>query len=297
MNRTFYKTLTWLLWLAPAALALRYWQVWDRLPLRVASHFNAAGRANGWMPRMTSAEWSVGFLGGLVALFVSVLYVGQRKYGIAKVSWALLVFFQVEIWTIAYGLNSTIDYNLYGTPITIVPLLVITAAGIVVITAFALGEKRGSAFASAEPLAEEVHAGKMWSAVMLAPLIAFGSITLLIPSAIARATLAVVGVILAGAAAMAWDGFHYLFSRHGIEIRTLGFRLKSIPLMQIKNYAIGDWNPIGGYGIRGIGNSRAYVWGRTGVRVEMFDGEVFLGHNDPQRIVNDLNAIKSTQHS
>jgi hypothetical protein len=96
---------------------------------------------------------------------------------------------------------------------------------------------------------------------------------------------------------MAWDGFHYYFTRHGVEVRTLRFRLKSIPVLEIKNYEIQPWNPVGGYGIRGLGNRKAYVWGKSGVRVEMYDGEVFLGHNDPQRIVHDLNVIKRYQQS
>jgi hypothetical protein len=91
---------------------------------------------------------------------------------------------------------------------------------------------------------------------------------------------------------MAWDGFHYFFTRHGIEVRTLGFLLKSVPLLQIKSYEVQDWTPSRGYGIRGVGNRKAYVWGNRGVRVEMFDGEIFLGHSDPQRIVHDLNVIR-----
>ena len=38
---------------------------------------------------------------------------------------------------------------------------------------------------------------------------------------------------------------------------------------------------MGGYGIRGIGERRAYVWGNTGVRIMLSDGEVFLGHHEP----------------
>jgi len=297
MNRSPYKTLTWLLWLAPAAIALRYWQVWDQLPERVASHFDASGRANGWMPRVISAEWTLGFLCGLAALFTIVLYFGQRKYGLAKLSWVLLAFFHAEIWMIAYGLNSTIDYGQYGTPIAIVPLVAVTIVGVVIVTTVALAEKRGTALSRSELLAEEVHAGKQWSIVLLLPVIGFAWISILMPNSVARLTLAVAGVLLAGAVAMAWDGFHYYFSRHGVEIRTLGFRLKSIPLLQIKSYSIDDWSPIGGYGIRGIGNCKAYVWGKTGVRLQMYDGEVFLGHSDPQRIVDDLNVMKSYQHS
>jgi hypothetical protein len=128
-------------------------------------------------------------------------------------------------------------------------------------------------------------------------LLGIAAMVLVLPNAATKFAAVLLGIVLVGAFAMAWDGFHYLFTRHGVEIRTLGFRLRSIPLMQIRNYAIADWSPVRGYGIRGVGNRKAYVWGNRGVRVEMYDGEIFLGHDDPQRIVHDLNVIKRYQNS
>ncbi|HUO24720.1 MAG TPA: DUF1648 domain-containing protein [Candidatus Aquilonibacter sp.] len=297
MNRAWYKALTALLWLAPAAIGFRYWQIWDRLPARVAGHFDAAGRANGWLTREASLYYTVGFLFSLAAIFTVVLYAVERKYPLAKLSWALLAFLHLEIWSVAYGLNSTLNYTLYGTPVAIVQLPIITGFGVVAIVALALWEKRGNALSQSELVAEEVHAGKAWSLVFLAPVIVLVAVALAVPNSLARMTLCVVGFVMLTALAMAWDGFHYYFSRHGVEIRTLGFRLKSIPLLQIKNYEIQKWNPVRGFGIRGVGNHKAYVWGKTGVRVQMYDGEVFLGHNDPQRIVHDLNVIKRYQQT
>jgi hypothetical protein len=94
---------------------------------------------------------------------------------------------------------------------------------------------------------------------------------------------------------LAWSGFHYRFTSHGVEISTLGFRLRSIPLQSIKAYAVAPWNPLYGYGVRGTGERRAYVWGNTGVRIMLADGEVFLGHAEPEKIMNDLNAIRQIQ--
>jgi hypothetical protein len=88
-----------------------------------------------------------------------------------------------------------------------------------------------------------------------------------------------------------WTGFQYFFSSAGVEIRTLGFRLRSIPVEDIRQYAAESWNPVRGYGIRGIGNRRAYVWCNQGVRIQTTDGEVFLGHSEPNRIVRDLDSI------
>lgn len=297
MTRSWYKTLIALLWVAPVALGIRYRQIWDRLPIRMASHFDAAGRANGWMTRDAALNFDLAFLVFLAAIFSVVLYLVQGKYELAKISWALLVFLHLEIWTFVHLLNSTLDYNLVGSPISILPLTVVSVLGGIVVAAFALGEKRGIPLSASEVLAEEVHSGKKLAVFFLVPLAVLAAISLSIPNATARFALSLVAVITVATYAMAWDGFHYYFTRHGVEIRTLGFRLKSIPLLQIKDYEIQNWNALRGFGIRGVGNRKAYVWGRTGVRVEMYDGEVFLGHNDPQRIVHDLNVIKRYQQS
>jgi hypothetical protein len=118
-----------------------------------------------------------------------------------------------------------------------------------------------------------------------------------LPGAASRLGLGILSLVFVGLFAMAWDGFHYMFTRHGIEIRTLGFRLKSIPLGEIKQYAVTNWSPICGYGIRGIGNRKAYVWGNSGVRIQTKDGEFFLGHKEPQRVIQDLDLIKQYSHS
>jgi hypothetical protein len=112
-----------------------------------------------------------------------------------------------------------------------------------------------------------------------------------------RLALGLAGIILLLAGGMAWSGFSYVFSSTGVEIRTLGFRLRSIPLDQIRAYAAAPWSMAGGYGIRGLGDKRAYVWSNKGVRIMTSDGEVFLGHSHPDRIVHDLDLIKQYAHS
>jgi hypothetical protein len=297
MTRNIYKTLTMLLWLAPVALGVHYQRLWDRLPLRMASHFDAAGRANGWMPRDVALYFDLGLMAFLAILFSIVLYLMHRRDEASKLSWVLLAFFHGEIWSCAHLLKSTLDYNVDGSAISVLPLILVSLAGGVIVTGFAIGEKRGAQLAASEVLAEEVHSGKGSGLFLLLPMAVSAGIALSVPNGAARLALGLVAVITASAYAMAWDGFHYYFSRNGVEIRALGFRLKTISLLQIKNYEIQNWNALQGYGIRGIGNHKAYVWGKTGVRVEMYDGEVFLGHNDPQRIVHDLNVIKRYQQS
>jgi Protein of unknown function (DUF1648) len=296
MKRNWFITFAVLMWLAPVVVAYRYWQVWQQLPVRMVSHFDAAGHSNGWMPRETSLYFSLGCMMFTLGVFSAVLSIVARKYPLAKLSWALLVFFHLEVWMIAFLMNSIVNYNLDGSPIAIAPFLVVTPIAVVVLLIFALAEKRGDRLPitvapHTDVTVEEVHNGRAWSALF----VVLAAIVLVVPNQSGRLAMALVAIVMVLACAMAWDGFHYSFTRHGVEIRTLGFRLKSIPLLQIKKYEAGKWDPLRGYGIRGIGNHKAYVWGNKGVRVEMFDGEVFLGHADPQRIVRDLNVITNYQ--
>jgi hypothetical protein len=140
-------------------------------------------------------------------------------------------------------------------------------------------------------LAEETHSGRAWSLLILAamtgPMIAL---------ALARAAAVVwpailVGLLGLGACAMAWSGFQYRFQRHGVEIRMLGFRLRSIPKQSIVSYSIEPWAFIRGYGIRGIGSTRAYVWCNKVVHIKTSTGDIFLGHSDPERFVRDLDRV------
>jgi hypothetical protein len=296
MNRNYWRGFIALLWFALPVMALRYWLVWDRLPVRVASHFDAAGNANGWMSREQSLVFTLGFLVFMVTVSSVILYAIHRNYPISTLSWGLVAFFHIEIWTIVVLLDSTLRYNLDGSPISVAPLLLITPVAILGVIGIGFAEKRGAALPPTDVLAEEVHAGRLWGTIFAIPLLAAGSVVAVVPNLTMRFGAALLGLLFIGVFAMAWDGFHYYFTRHGLEIRTLGFRLKSIPGGQIRQYGVESWNPMMGYGIRGLGNHKAYVWGNRGVRVHMDDGEVFLGHSNPQRIVHDLDLVKQFAH-
>ncbi len=142
-----------------------------------------------------------------------------------------------------------------------------------------------------ELLAEETHSGRVWSLIILVALICPAIGVALVPSTAGRWGLGLVAVIAIGTFAISWSGFQYRFLRHGIEIRMLGFRLRSIPKQSIVSYSIEPWTLMRGYGIRGVGNTRAYVWGNKVVHIKTSNGDIFLGHSDPQRIVRDLDLV------
>jgi hypothetical protein len=140
-------------------------------------------------------------------------------------------------------------------------------------------------------LAEETHSGRIWSLLILPALIVPAISVIFFPTSPARFGLFVVAAIGIGALALVLSGFQYRFLRHGVEIRTLGFRLRTIPKQTIVSYSIESWGLPRGYGIRGIGNTRAYVWGNKVVHIKTTNGEVYLGHSNPERIVRDLDCV------
>ena len=71
----------------------------------------------------------------------------------------------------------------------------------------------------------------------------------------------------------------------------LGFRLRFLPKESIVGYNIEPWSLIRGYGIRGVGRTRAYVWCNKVVHIKTSTGDIFLGHHDPERIVRDLDMV------
>jgi hypothetical protein len=156
--------------------------------------------------------------------------------------------------------------------------------------------QRGSDAAPKVVLAEETHASAVWGLVLLLPLVALVPVALAVPSVTARVATVAAGIVTLGAAALAWSGFRYVFTSDGLEIRTLGFRLGFVPREKIREYGIASWSIAGGYGIRGLGNHRAYVWGNKGVRVKTVEGEIFLGHSHPEQLVRDLDLMMQSAH-
>ena len=146
-------------------------------------------------------------------------------------------------------------------------------------------------------IAVETHSSPLWGLIILLAVVGPAVSVALVPSAPARAALAVVAVIGLGAFAMAWGGFQYRFLRHGVEIRTLGYRLRTIPKQEIVSYSIEPWSLMRGYGIRRRGNLRAYVWGSKVVHIKTTNGEIFLGHGDPERIIRDLDRMTGLVNS
>ncbi len=294
MDSKLYRALTAMLWLALPLMAWQYWSVWDQLPARMATHFGASGQPNGWMARDTSLAF---------AMVVTTLVLASLTWALTRVrkpdvlAWSLLAMLYVVMGAL-FSINvAVLNYNLHGRPLNIVPALAVVFIGAIAVSAIALVSKRGVELPRQADVvkAEEVHGSRLWASVFTVLTAVELGVIAVIPLGGLRWVMALPALLLLGAAALAWSGFHYRFTAHGVEISTLGFRLRSIPIETIRAYAVAPWNPMGGYGIRGIGERRAYVWGNTGVRLMLSDGEVFLGHREPESIMQDLNLIRQNQ--
>lgn len=296
MNRARFSRWTWFMWLALPLLALRHWQVWDRLPASMAVHFNAANQPNGWMSRGASLRFDMLLLVFLLTIFTVIAYLLHRNSAVTASSWAVLLFFYGILGVICYVEESILEFNLQGAPVNATPVVAAIGALAVGLIVALLGFSRGRPLPSSDLISEEVQTGRPWALALLLATIPLWLINLKLPAPGARFIMVPVTLILLAAAAMAWDGFHYLFTRHGLEVRTLGFRLKSLPLSNINSYAAAPWVRIYGYGIRGMGARIAYVWTNRGVRVETKDGWVFLGHPEPEKIVRDFDRMMKAAH-
>jgi hypothetical protein len=291
MNRKTFQALIWLMWLSLPLTAFRYLQVWNQLPLRMATHFNLNWQPNGWMPRETALWLALGTATFMLVVFTVVSYIAHRSHVPDAVSWALLGFSYLVIGFL-YALNSgVVQYNLDGRAFHIDSWTVMLSVGVVAFTAIFLGTKRGDSLPDETVIAEETQASRVWSLLFIALLVAQISIAIAIPQPSLRIASIPLCLLFAAIAFHTWSGFHYLFTNAGVEISTLGFRLRSIPRADIKHYDVESWNLLRGYGIRGVGNSRAYVWCNQGVRIQTTNGEVFLGHEEPERIIQDLDSV------
>jgi hypothetical protein len=183
------------------------------------------------------------------------------------------------------------SFNLRGQPVSADLPAVLLPLGVLVFMIYYLSSTRGTALPAAVPLAEEVHSSPLWGIVIIASGVGVVAGALRAPLGSLRIMMGLICMLILASGLAAWSGFHYSFTQYGSEISTLGFRLRSIPKEQIERYSIEPWSFFRGYGIRGVGNQRAYVWGNSGVQIETSQGKVYLGHSDPEQIVHDLDMI------
>jgi len=89
MERRLFSAAVGLAWLALPLTALNYWRAWDRLPMRIAVHFDANWRPNGWTSREGSRMLALGMTAFLLVVFKAAAYAARRTTTSSGSQWAL----------------------------------------------------------------------------------------------------------------------------------------------------------------------------------------------------------------
>ena len=110
MTRSWFKPLVALMWLVLPLSARGYWHFWNRLPARMAVHFDKDFQPNGYTSKQGSVELGLGIMTVMLLLFtIAALIAHALKPG---ASWPMLVVFYVVLGFLWYGNYSIVKFNL-----------------------------------------------------------------------------------------------------------------------------------------------------------------------------------------
>lgn len=97
-------------WLSLPLVAVAHLLLWDRIPERLAVHFDAAGNADGWMTRGQSLAFDLAVL--LFVLVTSNLKMRRQAPGERNTSLAVLFIAVTFVTLVFLGL---LKYNITGS--------------------------------------------------------------------------------------------------------------------------------------------------------------------------------------
>lgn len=110
MARIRHKALILLMWLGLPGGASMYWTAWDRLPPRVAVHFDANWQPNGYTSREAALQLGLGILVVMLVLFSAAMLIIDALKPAAF--WPGLVISYVVVGFCLYGNYAIVNYNL-----------------------------------------------------------------------------------------------------------------------------------------------------------------------------------------
>jgi len=98
-------------WLSLPLVLAAYAVVWERVPARVAVHFDLEGRANGWMGRWESLGFDAGVL--LLVLLLSTWKIYRR--GGPSEAPGQLAMFNSAVLLLTFIFLAVLKYNVTGS--------------------------------------------------------------------------------------------------------------------------------------------------------------------------------------
>ena len=110
MNRSWYKLAILVMWLALPTSAWTYWHVWDRLPARMAVHFDVNWQPNGFTTREGALQLGLGILVVMLVVFtvatLTVFYLKPQAIAL------VLLISYIAVGFCWYGNYSIVKFNL-----------------------------------------------------------------------------------------------------------------------------------------------------------------------------------------
>ena len=110
MTRDWFKTLTGMMWLALPLSWMEYRHNWDQLPARMAVHFDANWRPNGYTSREGALMLGLGIMAFMLVVFTVGALVSHALKP-AGTAWLLLAVFYVSVGFTWYGNHMIIEFN------------------------------------------------------------------------------------------------------------------------------------------------------------------------------------------
>jgi hypothetical protein len=114
MERKLFQLAAGLTWLALPLTGLNYWRAWDRLPKRVAVHFDINWQPNGWASREGSLMLALGTTAFLLVVFTIACYALRTAPVSILARWVMLVVFLGLLGVVIYVNNWIVNRNLNG---------------------------------------------------------------------------------------------------------------------------------------------------------------------------------------
>ncbi|MFZ0761306.1 MAG: DUF1648 domain-containing protein [Candidatus Sulfotelmatobacter sp.] len=112
MERKLFLRAVGLPWLALPLTALNYWLAWDRLPARIAVHFDVNWQPNGWTSREESLMLALGVTAFMLVVFTVASYATSRKSPSVLSKWTMVAVFYVALGFVFCVNRWVVDRNL-----------------------------------------------------------------------------------------------------------------------------------------------------------------------------------------
>jgi len=110
MKSTWLKAGVLLMWLALPISAWEYRSVWEKLPARMAVHFDANWQPNGYTSRQGALELGLGIMTVMLVMFtLSTLIIQGLK---PTAAWPALLIAYIVVGFCWYGNHSIVKFNL-----------------------------------------------------------------------------------------------------------------------------------------------------------------------------------------